>query len=674
MKKIKTKNIVLLCLVAVMVIFFLAMYLRTLSGRAGGLVEASADHTYSWFLNEGEDAMYYTDYAENPGVQYWLSRDFETEEGDDSNVAFDFMIAPSGSESDTLNNLLGNKSTWPDVVNMTYSSMTVQEAYESGYILDLGPYIEECMPNYMAMLDRYGIREDSKLYADGEWRYLALTNFQNRDIMSAWGGYQYRRDWIVKYGTPVAGSQAEAEGGFRGYYSLTADGQPCEIEGEDYDPATVNGDSWVDNVTFPSWERRDDPDGAHGGMKWYADWCAENGVTWDGRHPVTISDWEWMFTAFEKAIREQNISDGYVHSIYYPGYIENGDFVTGFGGIGAHFYYDDDGYFQFGALQEGFKAYLQCMNEWYQRGWIDDEFNTKSTSSFYEIDTSLVRQGKIGCWYGRVSTLGSRIYNPSIELTHGAVISVAAQPINDVYDTEGNAIEEGRALTDQVAMQIPNCFFTDAEYSQGNIVFSKNILEEGKDIKLLLRAIDWLYGEEGSRVVSLGLTKEQLEDASTPEYVRSFYEKYGLSDGAYTVTEENGQKIYRRTPELSADAELWSVVSVRDVAGYMNKENVDYGYTPTYTAMLTQNMLYENTAFTGGRMIHYVLTDAEQKFISQTYSRITTTYLYQEVPAFIKGTKDIASAWDGICEGLITRGVGRSCEYHNKYIRELKGE
>lgn len=673
MKKIKTKNIVLLCLVAAMVIFFFAMYFRTLSGRIGGLVTASADHTYSWFLNEGEEATYYTDYAENPGVQYWISRGFETEEGGESNVAFEFMIAPSGSESDTLNNLLGNKSTWPDVVNMTYSSMTVKEAYESGYILDLGPYIEECMPNYMAMLDRYGIREDSKLYADGEWRYLALTNFQNRDIMSAWGGYQYRRDWIVRYGTPVPGSQAEADGGFRGYYSLTTDGQPCEVEGSDYDPATVDGDSWVDNVTFPSWERRNDADGAHGGMKWYADWCAENGVTWDGKHPVTISDWEWMFEAFEKAIEEQNISDGYVHSIYYPGYNENGDFVTGFGGIGAHFYYDDEGYFQFGALQEGFKAYLQCMNAWYDNGWIDKDFNTKSTSSFYEIDTSLVRQGKIGCWYGRVSTLGSRIYNPSIELTQGAVISVAAQPINDVYDAEGNAREEERALTDQVAMQIPDCFFTDAEYSQGNIVFSANILEEGKDIKLLLRAIDWLYGEEGSRVVSLGLTKEQLEDPSTPDYVRDFYGQYGLEDGAYTVTEEGGKAVYRRTPALAADAELWSVVSVRDVAGYMNKENLDYGYTPTYTAMLTQNMLYENTAFSGGRMIHYVLTDGEQKFISQTYSRITTTYLYQEVPMFIKGMKEIASAWEGIREGLVLRGVEQACEYHNQYIRELNG-
>lgn len=673
--KIKTKNIVLLVLVLAMVVFFFAMYIRSSLNKVGGLVTAEANHTYSWFISEGESSTYYSDYAENPAVQYWCGREFETQDGSESNVAFDFQVAPAGAESDTLNNLLGNKSTWPDIVDMTYSSMSVQDAYESGFIVDLTPYIEECMPNYMAMLEYYDIVEDSKIYADGEWRYLALSPFQNNDIMTPWGGYQYRRDWIVKYGTPVAGSRAEEEGGFYGYYSLTVDGQPTECAAEDYDPQTINGDSWVDNVTFPSWERRDDADGAHGGMKWYADWCAENGKTWDGTDPVTISDWEWMFEAFARAIDELGIEDGYVHSIYYPGYIENGDFVTGFGGIGAHFYYDNEGFYRFGGLQPGFQAYLQCMSAWYENGWIDEDFNTKSTDAFYDIDMDLVRQGKIGCWYGQFSTLGSRIYNEDIALTRGAVVSTAAQPINDLYDAEGNAVEEGRALTSEVALAIPNCFYSNAEYSQGTFVFSTNLLENGKDLELVLRAIDWLYGEEGARVVSLGLSKEQLEEETTSDYVRAMYESYGLADGAYTVTEdENGVKTYRRVPSLNSDTDLWPVVSIQRLCGYNNKHDIDYSFCDTYTSMLEQYVLYQNTAFTGGRMIHYVLTDAENRFISQTYSRITTTYLYQQVPMFIKGTKQIETEWADVVSGLVTRGVQQSCDIHNAYISALEEE
>lgn len=672
-RTIKKKTIALIIIVLAMVIFFVSMYFRSLSNKnTSGLVSASIDHTYSFFISAGENSIYYTDYAENPGIQYWCSKQFESENNQLSNVAFEFNAAPIGSESDTLNNLLGNAETWPDIVDMLYSSMTVEDAYESGFLIDLTPYIEECMPNYLAMLERYDIVDGVKFYADGEWRYLALAGFQDRDINTPWCGYQYRRDWIIKYGTPVSGSLADKEGGFHGYYSLKSDGTPCEISAEDYDASAIDGDSWVDNITFPSWERRDDADSEHGGMKWYADWCEENGKVWDGTDPVTISDWEWMFGFFKKAINEQNITDGYVHSIYYPGYIENGDFVTGFGGIGAHYYFDDDDYYRFGALEPGFCAYLQCMHSWYENGWIDKDFSTKR-DAFYAIDNDLVRQGKVGCWYGRLSTLGARIN--SGELTKGIVVSTAAQPINDIYDAEGNAVESGRALTEDVAMSVPNCFFSNAEYSKGSVVFSQNLLKNGKDLKLLLRAINYLYSEEGSLLCSIGLTKEQLDDKNTTDYVRNIYEKYGVADGSYTISEDDGKKFCQRVPAISKDNELWTVLAPQRLnVGYMNKKDLVYDYSDTYRSMLEQYIMYENSAFVGGRLINYVLTDKENKYMSQTYSRITTTYLYQYVPEFITGKRSIETDWEEIRQGLITRGVEQSCEFNNKYIRELKGE
>ena len=676
--KIRGKTIGLIAVVSVMVGFFAFMSIRARSKDTGGLVEVSPEASFTWFISNGESANYYMSYAENPAVQYWCSRLFETGEnfsgilGEASNVSFTFQVPPSGAGSDTLNNLLGNKSTWPDIVDSTYTSMATKEAYESDMIIDLTPYIEECMPNYMAMLEKHGIVENAKDYADGEWRYLSLVSFEDVDIMSSWSGYQYRRDWILKYGTPVSGSRADLDGGFTGYFSKLTDGTEVHITLDAYD-TTVDGDSWTDNITFPSWERRNDPDTANGGMKWYADWCAENGKVWDGTDPVTISDWEWMFEFFAIALEAENITDGYVHSIYYPGYNENGDFVTGFGGGGAHWYFDDEGLVEFGACNDGFQAYLRCMNAWWSNGWIDEEFSTKSTDAYYEIDDALVRQGKVGCWLGRVSTLGTRIYKADLPTTQGILVSAAAQPINDVYDVDGKVdTASGETLDLNVAMQIPGCFYGHTEYSAGKIWFSVKILEEGKDLKLLLRALDYLYSDEGSLLLSLGLSAEQIQDPDTPAYAKSYYENHGLANGAYTVSyEEDGTPVYHLDPVLAIDTDLAKAVSIKRLIGYSNKKYIDYGYSDTYTQMLNQYILYPNDRFYGGRLLHYVLTDEEQKYMSQTYSRITTTYLYQEVPRFIKGLKDIDTEWEDVAQGLVTRGVQKVCQINNTYIQEL---
>ena len=671
-RKIKGKTIGLLIVITLMVGFFLVMSIRARTGGSQTLVSARPEASFTWFISSGENSNFYMDYAENPAVQYWCSQQFETGDsfqntlGETSNIKFEFQIPPAGAGADTLNNLLGNKSTWPDIVNATYTSMTVKEAYENGLVIDLSPYIEKCMPNYMAMLEKNGIVENSMNYAEGAWRYLALVSFEDVDIMSYWSGYQYRRDWIIKYGTPVAGSQAEKDGGFTGFFTRMADGTEAHIALEDYN-ASVDGDSWTDNITFPSWEKRDDPDTEHGGMKWYADWCAENGKVWDGTDPVTISDWEWMFAFFQKAIAENNITDGYVHSIYYPGYNENGDFVTGFGGGGAHWYYNDDNLVSFGACDDGFKAYLRCMNSWWNNGWIDSEFSTKSTDAYYEIDDGLVRQGKVGCWFGRVSTLGTRIYKDDLPLTKGILVSAAAQPINDIYDGNGRVdTASGAVLDTNVAMQIPACFYGHTEYSSGMIWFSVKILEEGKNLELLLRALDYLYSENGSLLYSLGLSAEQLSENS---YANTFYQEYGLTDGAYTTTyQEDGTPVYHFNPILALDKGTADAIAIKRLLGYDNKKYIDYGYEDTYRSMLEQYSLYSNDRFFGSKLTHYVMTDDEQKLMSQTYSRITTTYLYQEVPRFIKGQKDISTEWDDVVQGLITRGVQKVCDINNAYL------
>ena len=52
-------------------------------------------------------------------------------------------------------------------------------------------------------------------------------------------------------------------------------------------------------------------------------------------NPLTISDWEWMFEAFDAALEERGYgddSDAYCITIPYQGYFEYGDLVSSFGG------------------------------------------------------------------------------------------------------------------------------------------------------------------------------------------------------------------------------------------------------------------------------------------------------------------------------------------------------
>ena len=53
-----------------------------------------------------------------------------------------------------------------------------------------------------------------------------------------------------------------------------------------------------------------------------------------GDEPIYISDWEWMFDIFAKAMDDLGITDGYCYAPYYLGYLETGDLSSGFGGGG----------------------------------------------------------------------------------------------------------------------------------------------------------------------------------------------------------------------------------------------------------------------------------------------------------------------------------------------------
>ena len=584
-------------------------------GENGGLGGAGKDFEY--LIDQGVSTEYYLTYADNPVMKYVREfKTFEDSEGNQSHINVSFLEPAAGKAADNLSTLISTGS-YPDIMSMTYYGGSIADLYEAGSILDLEPYINEYMPNYKAWLEKCP-EVDATTRVNGESKYLTLVgikgNITNYDMFAGWC---YRRDWIVKYGVQpeeffdpmkdTAPRKNEKAGqAFSGYYSLDKEGNA--IQSPEY-VENVNGDSWVDDVVFPS----------------------------GNTDPVYISDWEWMMGIFAEALEKEGIANGYVMSLYYPGYNANGDLVSSFGGNGPLYWYDEKANeVKFGANTENFKVYLQCLNNWWEKGWIDSQFAERSGDMFYRIDEVSFRSGKVGLWCGAPSNFGSRLYQEEQTYTKGIVVWGAANPINDIYGGK------------EQQLVIPKTFYYPTKSGGGIVVTDK---AKDKDLALLFHYLDYFYSEEGSLLINFGLNAEQQAEAQDKTYI-----KYGLENGAYEMVEKDGEKMVKYAPLMQTnDGNIRVAMNGGKHFGLGMPLNVDYGDTKTYVNSLEQWNRYEATGFMAAYSFNYHLDAEQQQKVAKINSRIETEYLYINVPQFIKGKKNFEKDWETFCKDLTKR-------------------
>ena len=633
-----------------------AIAMTSLAGFAG-CGGGSAD-TFTWWIPAG-DPTYYANYEDNPVLSY-ISEFVELKKSDGTmgHINFDFVIpANSASAITDFNNMIQNRD-FEDIMDPSQYSGSVADLYEHDIIIDLTPYVTD--PDVMPNLAKW-YEENPELAAytyttlsDGTKKVLAFPGVTDElDSEAQAFGFNYRRDWLVKYGTQPAeffdpmkddAPRANPKAGqaFSGHFTLNADGtERNDPMGQDTSlPEGADGQSWVDDIVFPS----------------------------GNTDPIYISDWQWMFEIYETAYADLGITDSYMMSIYYPGYIPNGDLVTGFGGGGAYWYKDENNDCQFGMLETGFRAYLECMRNWYTEGWLDNKFNEK-TDVFYAIDNAEIAEGNVALWMGNSTRLGTLMATETGNAA-GAIVFGAANPINDIpaydgdinttsYMTKATAEEAEAAMSggegSDYMLQIPTVMFQNEQLGGGAVISRE--AAENKDLTLILSFFDYLYSEEGSLLYTMGLSKEQYEESGS-----EIYSENGLTEGAYV---DNGDGTYSYVSAMEENAlGIRNAMLPARIPGLKRASVIKYDFAPTYINSRYQWVRYPATGFIGG-MISNSATPEETEIVGNIRLPIEENYLYRNVYQFIRGEKSIGADWTGFCAGIVS--------YHNRgtYVEDV---
>jgi hypothetical protein len=588
--------------------------------------QESKDANFTWWIvSDDGEGTYYEKYEDNPVIQWINAQYWDVEKGglgtedDKRQLNLSFLTPIAGSEDQNFNTMIST-GEYPEIVNIDYSSDNADALYANGIAIDLTEYVNAYMPNYLRFLEEHPDLKNFVTYQDeeGNTRYYSLARLME-GTEPAWEGYCYRRDWVVKYCKPSAyvwdwESDYVAQNGHPKYTPLSAAENAKDFTGWKKNditkftatPGDDPNETYTDNVVFPS------------------------GTS----DPLYISDWEWMFEGFEKALMErgwaEDKSQAYAMSIPYQGFVGTGDLVSSFGGGSGTWYYKD-GTFSFDGASDNFKAYVECMKSWNEKGWLDGSFETRSSDMFWSVNTFSVSQGKVGMWLGMKRNLGTscRTTCANEEDAADCFVMGCALPINDVYGDEEQKFKE------------PDCLFQTSAVGSAIILTDKC---KEKDLETLFTLFDWLYTLDGGLTTLYGLTAEQYESMS---FNPDVYAEYELSEGYTLETSEGGRTLVKRS--MSADTGLVNAAVANRLIG-LDPKNTSERLIDTGDSKVVQTAADNWGKFTNtGGYINYskLLTKEE----TQTYGTVNTAVsdcMYVYVPHMIKG----ACSWEEYVERI----------------------
>ena len=198
--------------------------------------------------------------------------------------------------------------------------------------------------------------------------------------------------------------------------------------------------------------------------------------------PETIDDWHEVLTAFKE-------NYGAVMILNSTGINWAQDFISAYGVLSGFFQKDGTAYF--GPLEEGYKQYLATMQQWYQEGLIDPNFNSFNLWT----DTNRMFANNEA---GAGSIIGSSAYSylkdSGMTNEEGFFLQTVPAPVLNEGDTS------------YIGMSIP--------------VFSRHLVlsTNCKNPELVLSYLDQYFTEEGMEISSYGVEGESYAKKQDGSY------------------------------------------------------------------------------------------------------------------------------------------------------------
>jgi hypothetical protein len=225
--------------------------------------------------------------------------------------------------------------------------------------------------------------------------------------------------------------------------------------------------------------------------------------------PTTIADWEYMLPIFLEYFQ----AAGYVD--YAPmilparpiGLYHWGELMSSFGGYYTFYVRDDE--VRAGILEPAMFEYVKTMRDWFEKGWIHQDFASRTQDMFFNPNPPLVFGGMAGAFYGMLVHLDDRMSVPELGMNFD--VRPIASPLADGI-TQEDMLRRRRGVLDP---------------PRGTAVYVGN-----PDIGRFLTIMDHLYSDEGGLLRTFGLTAEQI-----PPNDR-IMARLGMSEGVYWYNED----------------------------------------------------------------------------------------------------------------------------------------
>ena len=222
------------------------------------------------------------------------------------------------------------------------------------------------------------------------------------------------------------------------------------------------------------------------------DWLDEQNLD----TPVTYDDWHQVLTAFKNAYDPD-------YTFLLPNTVsaQNNYFASGFGvlsytanarGRVTDPFYQVDGTVKFSLLEDGFRDYIELLNQWYSEGLISRDFVSCEADTNGPDLAGYVTSGQTGIWFGDVSQMQS--YN----------------------DSANDAGFRCVAITDPVQKAGDITHFD----SDRTGLTSYSVAATCENPEIVMEWVNYWFTDEGVRLANYGIEGESytLDENGTPQY------------------------------------------------------------------------------------------------------------------------------------------------------------